>query len=70
MFTVKDIVDIANGVTPDIANPATNPILAEWVEFNPQRFGGDYVDPQVLSANEMDEFLHRRSRLKLINLIL
>lgn len=57
MFTVKDIVDIANGVTPDIANPATNPILAEWVEFNPQRFGGDYVDPQVLSANEMDEFL-------------
>lgn len=57
IFTIKDIENIAQGRTPALSNPATNPILKEWVEFNPQRFGEGYVDPEVASANEMDEFL-------------
>lgn len=57
IFTIKDIENIAQGRTPALSNPSTNPILKEWVEFNPQRFGEGYVDPEVASANEMDEFL-------------
>lgn len=41
MFTLEDIVDVAQERTPSLANPVTNPIHAEWVVFNPSRFGAE-----------------------------
>lgn len=57
MFTFRDIVDVSQGVTPSLANPATNKIHKEWVDFNPGRFSDGYVDPQELSGRINDEFI-------------
>lgn len=54
MFTIRDIDDVAKGKVPALANPATNPILEEYVAFNPGRFGSEYVSETEASENAMD----------------
>lgn len=49
LFTIRDIAEASKGATPKLANPSSNPILEEFVAFNPSIFsiGGD--------ASENDE---------------
>ena len=47
-FTVKDIVEALKGMNPAISNVQTNPVISEFVRFNPSLFGlggmGDGTD--------------------------
>lgn len=38
-FTVKDIVDACKGIKPALLNVSTNPVVSEFVRFNPSEFG-------------------------------
>lgn len=52
-FTVKDIVDSVKGVKPALADISSNPVVSEFVRFNPSIFGLDFND----SSNEEEGFL-------------
>lgn len=38
-FTIKDIVDAIKGIKPAIADVSSNPVISEFVRFNPSMFG-------------------------------
>lgn len=51
-FTIKDIVDGADGKTPDLANVSSNPVISEFVRFNPSLFG---LDSRMVD-DDLDDF--------------
>lgn len=61
LFTVKDIVDAVETGTCGLYNPITNPILREYVEFNPARFSGSYEDSTTESQRVMKDFFYTES---------
>lgn len=61
LFTIRDIVDAVETGNCGLYNPTTNPILQEYVEFNPERFGGSFEDDTTKSERAMDEFFYTDS---------
>lgn len=49
-FTIKDIVDGSKGIRPALANIETNPVISEFVRFNPSIFG---LEDSVSSSEDM-----------------
>lgn len=39
LFTIRDIAESSKGAVPKLANPTSNPVLEEFVAFNPSIFG-------------------------------
>ena len=56
LFTIRDVVDAVETGNCALFNPNTNPILQEYVDFNPERFGGNFEDATTQSEKAMDEF--------------
>lgn len=58
LFTIRDVVDAVETGNCALFNPMTNPILQEYVDFNPDRFGGEFEDATTQSERVMDEFFY------------
>lgn len=56
LFTIEDIVLAGTEGDCPLFHPDTNPVLKEYYDFNPERFGGSYVDNTKASENAMDRF--------------
>lgn len=60
-FTIKDIADGAKGIRPAILNVETNPVISEFVRFNPSLFGlggmGDNEEDISTSDLSISEFM-------------
>lgn len=55
-FTVKDIVDALKGMNPSLSNIQTNPVISEFVRFNPSLFGlgdGGMLDDDMSYSDGM-----------------
>lgn len=55
MFTIKDISIGAKGANPPVCSPTTNPILEEFVNFNPSYFQLDSSEYEEESENVMGD---------------
>lgn len=54
MFTIRDISEGAKGVMPKVCTPVTNPVLEEFVKFNPNYFGSpEDVERYTSDANDV-----------------
>ena len=56
LFTVEDIVIALKGGTPKVCNPSTNPILKEFVEFNPSLFESSSQTEEEVEANSVSDY--------------
>ena len=56
LFTVEDIVIALKGGTPKVCNPSTNPILKEFVEFNPSLFEGSSQTEEKVEADSVSDY--------------
>lgn len=61
-FTVKDIVDALKGIKPALADITSNPVVSEFVRFNPSVFGldgdnssEDFSSDEMSVSNFMDD---------------
>lgn len=54
LFTIRDIVEAVEQGNCGLYNPATNPVLQEYVGFNPDRFGGNFKDSTEESEEAMN----------------
>lgn len=61
LFTIRDVVDAVEMGNCALFNPQTNPILQEYVDFNPDRFGGNFEDATTKSERVMDKFFFTES---------
>ena len=61
LFTIRDVVDAVETGNCALFNPMTNPILQEYVDFNPDRFGGNFEDATTKSERVMDDFFFTES---------
>lgn len=64
-FTVKDIVDAIKGVKPAISDVSSNPVISEFVRFNPSLFGlggseccDDYCSSSGMSVSDFMDYEH------------
>lgn len=56
LFTVEDIVIALKGGTPKVCNPSTNPILKEFVKFNPSLFEGSSQTEEKVEVNSVSDY--------------
>lgn len=61
LFTIRDIVDAVETGNCRLFNPNTNPVLQEYVDFNHNRFDGNFEDATTKSERAMDEFFFTES---------
>lgn len=58
-FTIKDIVDACKSIRPALLNVETNPVVSEFVRFNPQEFGLKDIDSFDGDDDSLDKFMDR-----------
>ena len=58
LFTIEDIVLAGTEGDCPLFHPDRNPVLKEYYDFNPERFGDSYEDSVVRSQNAMDDFFY------------
>ena len=57
-FTIKDIVNSIKGVKSALSDISTNPIMSEFIRFNPSIFGlGDFVESDSDSVDSVSKFM-------------